>query len=94
MEAIQQHILFGALTRPAMTAGVTYEYHLLNLMMSMCAFIAFNPLYGLIFLPIHVFGWLVCRQDPHLFALVFKRFTLLPALPNHTLWGVRAYEPV
>jgi type IV secretion system protein VirB3 len=89
---IRLNPLFGALTRPAMLAGVTLDYHLLNLMASMCAFIGFSPLYGLIGLPVHAFGWLVCRYDRHFFTLCAKRL-LLPSLPNKSLWRVRAYEP-
>ena len=94
MEQLETNPIFGALTRPAMTAGVTFEYHGLNLMVSVCAFIALGSLlYGLIFIPLHVFGWLVCRYDTHFFTLVYKRFFLLPRMPNQAFWGVRAYEP-
>jgi len=84
--------LFGALTRPAMTGGVTLEYHMINLMLSMCAFIVFSPLYGLIFVPLHIFGWTVTRYDQHFFTLLFKKFAL-PAIPNQRFYGVRVYEP-
>jgi type IV secretion system protein VirB3 len=84
--------LFGALTRPAMTAGVTFEYHILNLMASMSAFIAISPLFGLIFIPLHVFGWMVCRFDTHFFTICYKRLSL-PQIPNKPIWRVRAYEP-
>ncbi|CZJ03956.1 type IV secretion system protein VirB3 [Legionella pneumophila] len=83
---------FNALTRPAMIAGVTFEYHMVNLILSMCVFIGLSPLYGLIFIPLHVFGWLVCRYDTHFFTIFAKRF-LLPEAPNTSLWRVRAYEP-
>lgn len=85
--------LFGALTRPAMAAGVTYEYHLLNIMGSMCAFIGIDMVWGLVFIPLHVFGWLICRYDLHFFTLCSKKFLNLPQLPNVRIWGVRAYEP-
>jgi type IV secretion system protein VirB3 len=86
--------VFGALTRPAMTAGVTFEYHGLNLMLSVCTFIAMgNLLYGLMFIPLHAFGWLVCRYDTHFFTLISRRFFHLPGCPNQSIWGVRVYEP-
>lgn len=94
-EAVELEInpVFGALTRPAMTAGVTFEYHMINLMVSTSAFIGFGLLYGLIFIPLHVFGWLICRYDMHFFTICSKRFFNLPQMPNGKLWGVRAYEP-
>jgi type IV secretion system protein VirB3 len=85
--------LFGALTRPAMVAGVTFEYYMLNSMLSMCVFIGLSPLYGLVFIPLYVFGWVVCRYDTHFFTLCAKRFLSLPNIPNKSLWKVRAYEP-
>lgn len=92
MSTLKSSPIFNALTRPAMTLGVTFEYHIINLMVSMCVFIGFAPLYGLIFIPLHVFGWLVCRYDIHFFAICAKCY-LLPHTPNKTLWKVRAYEP-
>lgn len=75
-----------------MMLGVTFEYHMINLMVSMCAFIGLSPLYGLIFIPFHAFGWLVCRYDTHFFKIWAARY-VLPNMPNITLWKVRAYEP-
>ena len=92
MNELQINPVFNALTRPAMTAGVTFEYHMLNLMVSMCVFIGVSPLYGLVFVPLHLFGWAVCRYDSHFFSILFKRF-LLPQVPNAAIWRVRAYEP-
>lgn len=76
-----------------MAAGVTFEYHLLNLMISMCAFIGFSPWYGLVFIPLHLFGWMVCRYDLHFFKLCVIRYLGLPQLLNKSIWMVRAYEP-
>ena len=85
--------IFGALTRPAMTAGVTFEFHGLNLMISVISFILLdNLLYGLIFIPIHAFGWMVCRYDNQFFAVAYKNF-FMPNNPNKSIWGVRTYEP-
>lgn len=92
MNSLQSSPLFNALTRPAMTLGVTFEYHIINLTVSVCAFIGLSPLYGLIFIPLHVFGWLVCRYDIHFFTICAKCH-LLPSAPNKTFWKVRAYEP-
>jgi len=87
------HTVFGALTRPAMYAGVTFEYHGLNVILSVCTFIGSgNLFYGLIFVPLHAFGWLVCRYDKHIFSLIAKRRSL-PGMPNKSIWGVRTYEP-
>jgi len=93
-DELSVHTVFGALTRPAMMAGVTFEYHLLNLMCSVSAFIAMgNILYGMIFIPIHLFGWMVCQEEPNFFKLAYVRWLGLPQIPNTSVWGVRSYEP-
>lgn len=85
--------VFSALTRPAMTGGVTLEYHGFNLMLSVCAFIVMgNLLYGLIFIPVHAVGWMICRNDPSLF-VILKKLLKLPSMLNKSIWGVRSYEP-
>lgn len=92
MQKLREHTIYGALTRPAMLAGVTIEYHLFNIMISMTAFIGLSPLYGLIYLPLHAFGWAVSHYDPHFFMLCAKKLSL-PQHPNSKLWGVKAYAP-
>lgn len=92
-DAIDEHCLFAALTRPAMTAGVSFEYHALNVMVSMALFIALNPLYGLVFIPLHAFGWIVCREEPRFFSIAYNRLINLPNSPNKFIWGVQCYEP-
>ena len=85
--------IFGALTRPAMTGGVTFEYHGLNLVFSMGMFILMGDLlYGLVFVPIHAFGWLAHRHDSQFFKVTFKAFSM-PSMPNKHLRGVRHYGP-
>ncbi|HHS8321921.1 TPA: type IV secretion system protein VirB3 [Legionella anisa] len=92
---LNHHPVYGALTRCAMTGGVTFEYHSINLMISVCVFIAMgNLLYGLVFLPLHAYGWLVCRNDTRYFTVMYKRWMFCPPMPNQKLWGVRTYEPV
>jgi type IV secretion system protein VirB3 len=85
--------IFGALTRPAMVGGVSLDYYIINLSLSVVSFIVLGSLlYGLIFIPIHFFGVLVCRYDNQFFSVASKAF-FMPAIPNKSVWGVRAYEP-
>lgn len=85
--------VFRALTRPALTGGVTLEVFGINLIIALSLLIATgNVLYGLIYLPLHLIGWQICRFDPHFFKVLYVKFSL-PNQPNKSLWGVRAYEP-
>ncbi|QDQ40251.1 hypothetical protein E3226_007500 [Legionella geestiana] len=93
-EALDTSPLFGALTRPSMTMGVTLEYHTINLMVSVITFIALGSVFYLaLFVPLHVFGWAVCSYDPQFFSILQKKLLHLPNVPNQSVWGVRSYEP-
>lgn len=85
--------LFGALTRPALTAGVTLEVFGINLIIAMSLLIATgNLLYALCYVPLHIVGWQICRIDPHFFNVLKANFAL-PNQPNKSIWVVRCYEP-
>ena len=88
------HPVFGALTRPVMTAGVSFDYHLMNLIVSSCVFIGMgNLLYGLVFVPVHALGLAVFHYDAHFFAIFRTKQLKLSSQPNFSLWRARSYEP-
>lgn len=85
--------IYGALTRPALTAGITLELFGINLIIAMSLLIGTgNLLYGLCYVPLHLVGWQICRIDPHFFNVLKAKFAL-PNQPNKFIWGVRCYEP-
>ena len=91
---IDTHTLFAALTRPAMTMGVTLEYHMLNLMVTVSTFIgAGSLLYLLAFVPVHLFGCAMFRYDIDYFSIRMKGLMHLPQKANKKLWGGSSYEP-
>ena len=88
------HPVFGALTRPAMYAGVSFDYHMINLSVSVCAFIlTHNLLYLLLFLPTHAVGLAVFYYDVHFFTIMKTRWFKLSNQPNQSIWRARSYEP-
>lgn len=85
--------LFSGLTRPAMTMGITLDYLAISAMVTLCFFIVGNnPLYGLVYIPLHIIGWILCRIDPFIFNLLFRRAECVYC-PNKSLWGCASYEP-
>ena len=92
-EDLKINTLFLALTRPAMTMGVTHEYFILNILFSMCVFIAFNNIfYAVVWVPVHIFGVLVHRFDNFIFKLLRAKASFTkPKSEKH--WGVITYEP-
>jgi len=91
-EPLKINTLFLALTRPAMTMGVTHEYFVINALLSLCTFLLANNLfYALVWLPIHVVGVLVHRVDHHFVRLFLSR-ARFPRSKNQPIWGVQSYE--
>ena len=76
-----------------MTMGVTHEYFILNILFSMCVFIAFNNIfYAVVWFPVHVFGVLVHRYDYFIFKILRAKARFIkPKSEKH--WGVISYEP-
>ncbi len=67
MSEVQAHPLFTGLTRPAMIFGVTVDYLSFSAMVAMCAFIMTSSVFAaLIFIPLHVVGWIGCQFDLHI----------------------------
>lgn len=63
--------LFVGPTRPTTVAGVTWPAFVLNMLVTIEAFIwTHNLLYLLIFLPIHGVCYLICLHDPRTFELL------------------------
>lgn len=85
--------IFTGLTRPAMMMGVTLEYMSICAMAALCCFImGDSPLYLSVYLPLHVFGWVLCKIDPNIFRILMKRADCVYA-PNKKIWGCQSYEP-
>lgn len=92
-EQLAVHPLFTVLTRPPMVFGVTMDYFFIIAVVAFCTFIlANNALYLLSFMPLYVFGWILCKFDPFIFSVLSKR-GLGQYSPNKHLWGCISYEP-
>ena len=94
MSEVQAHPLFTGLTRPAMIFGVTVDYLSFSAMVAMCAFIMTSSVFAaLIFIPLHVVGWIGCQFDHHIVRLLSTALTCRP-VPNKRLWGCQSYAAV
>lgn len=90
--------LFVGMTRPPMLWGVTYSAMLVNVVLTMEAFIVTKNLVWLLaFLPIHGLFYLLCMYEPRFFDLLqaWGR-TRLPAFVTGTLrfWKSNSYSPL
>lgn len=94
-ERLVEDTLFLACTRPAMLLGVTMEALGLNMIFSSILFIlAGSLLYGLVAIPIHLAGRLVCRHDPNQFRILFAWFETRGRHRNAGLWGGSSCTPL
>ena len=90
-------VLFVGATRPAMRWGVTYSALLVNLVVTLEAFLVTKNLLTLLLaLPIHGLCALLCARDARFFDLVLLwGRTRIPALlGNARLWGASGYSPL
>ncbi|MBX2834974.1 MAG: VirB4 family type IV secretion/conjugal transfer ATPase [Micavibrio sp.] len=94
--SVENDPLFLALTRPIMVAGVTYDFMVINAMLTTLAFLATgNLLMFLIGAPIHAVGYVLSLKDPRIFSLLSVALTKhgnCHAL-NKKLWGCTTYTP-
>ena len=89
--------LFVGATRPPMRWGVTYAALLLNLVVTMEAFLLTkNLLTLLICLPIHGLCALLCARDARFFdlLLLWGRTRLPAVLGNLRCWHASSYSPL
>jgi type IV secretion system protein VirB3 len=89
--------LFVGATRPPMRWGVTYTALLVNLVVTMEAFLLTRNLLTLgIALPIHAVSAALCLRDARIFDLLFLWFrTHAPTLlANGRTWKAAGYSPL
>ncbi|CAN7250103.1 type IV secretion system protein VirB3 [Phenylobacterium sp. LjRoot225] len=94
MAQLQQDLVFGALTRPQMFAGVTYGYFVLNAVVTTEIFlITKSPWALLAALLLHVIGYMACLKEPRIFDLWITRLTRHPRVRNWRAWRCNSYRP-
>jgi type IV secretion system protein VirB3 len=85
--------IFTGLTRPPMVMGITVDYLGISFMFVLSTFIAGNSAkYLILYIPLHVFGWVACKIDHNIFRIFTKKLECLN-VPNKRIWGCQSYEP-
>jgi type IV secretion system protein VirB3 len=94
VEEIERTRLFTALTRPQMFAGVSYNYFIINAVLTAELFLIFRSVWVLpVALLVHGAGVLLCLRDPRIIDLWLVRGRQCPRVPNHSLWRCNSYRP-
>lgn len=87
-------MLFVALTRPQMFAGVTFSYFVFNVVLATEAFLIFRSPWVLAAgLVLHLAGVLLCLREPRFFDLWLTRAGRCPRVRNHKVWRCNSYQP-
>jgi type IV secretion system protein VirB3 len=91
---LDRDIVFGALTRPQMFAGVTYSYFVLNAVLTVELFLISHSFWALIAAPfIHLAGYIGCLREPRFFDLWLVRASRCPRVKNAAFWRCNSYMP-
>lgn len=91
---LRRDIVFVALTRPQMFAGVTYSYFVANGILTTELFLVSKSIWVLAAaLIVHVAGVLLCLREPRFFDLWITRVSRCPRIRNYALWGCNSYRP-
>lgn len=91
---LDRDLLFVALTRPQMFAGVTYSFFVLELVLAAELFLLFKSAWVLPgVLLVHGAGALACLAEPRIFDLWLVKASRCPRVPNHRAWGCNSYRP-
>ncbi len=87
-------MVFGALTRPQMFAGVTYSFFVLNGVVTAELFLITKSFWAILAaVLIHVAGYMACLREPRVFDLWLTRIARCPRVGNWTAWRCNSYRP-
>ena len=94
MSRLASDPIFSALTRPQMIGGVTYSYAVLNLILTLEAFLIFRSFWAFALAAVvHAVGYLGCLREPRFFDLWVTRLSRCPRVKNHRYWRANSYSP-
>ena len=85
--------LFVGLTRPTMIFGVSIQYAMLNLMISITFFIQVTSI-KIIFVAaiMHLVGYLLCFKEPLFMELYLNYGAKCNKCPNKSFYGANSYN--
>ena len=92
MSQLVRHPVHRALTRPQMFAGVTFNYFIINGMVTTEAFLITGSwLVLLVFAVMHAIGYFACLREPRIFDLWITKVSKCPRVKNYNKWGCNSY---
>ena len=91
---LERDMVFSALTRPQMFAGVTYSYFVLNAVVTAELFLITKSFWALLAaIVIHTVGYMACLKEPRIFDLWLTKVSRCPRVKNWSVWRCNSYRP-
>lgn len=92
--SVQTDILFQGATRPVFIGGVPTDALIVMVGTVMILFIGIgNPLYVLVYIPLHLIAMAICAGEPRAFRLQFLGLITKGVCLNRRVWGASSYSP-
>ncbi len=93
MTQLARHRVHRALTRPQMFAGVTFNFFIINLMVTTEFFLVTGSFWALaVAVVMHVVGYFACLREPRIFDLWITKVSKCPRVKNYKHWGCNSYS--
>lgn len=94
MTRLAQDPIFAALTRPQMIFGVTYDYAVFNLIITVEIFLVTKSFWALAAAAVvHTAGYVACVREPRFFELWIMKVSRCPRVRNYRYWRCNSYQP-
>ena len=94
MAGLERDIVFSALTRPQMFAGVSYSFFVLNLVVTTEVFLVTKSFWAIVIaLALHAAGYFMCLREPRFLDLWIQKVSRCPRVPNFNYWRCNSYSP-
>lgn len=94
MAGLERDIVFSALTRPQMFAGVSYSFFVLNLVVTTEVFLVTKSFWAIVIaLMLHAAGYFMCLREPRFLDLWIQKVSRCPRVPNFNYWRCNSYSP-
>ncbi|KEZ16902.1 Type IV secretory pathway, VirB3 component precursor [Sphingobium yanoikuyae] len=91
--SLKRDTVFVALTRPQMFAGVSYNYFIINAILTTELFLLFKSAWVIaVALPVHFAGMALSLREPRFLDLWIVRVSRCPRIRNHAVWGCNSYR--
>lgn len=94
MASLERDIVFSALTRPQMFAGVSYSFFVLNLVATTEIFLITKSFWAILAaLALHAGGYVMSLREPRFLDLWILKVSRCPRVPNYRHWRCNSYAP-